>query len=533
MAGTNQWRHMFRVPSRLGSSVRRGFIGLVLGASLGALTAGPAQAVTVQQWNTPGGRYVSPKNLFPIDLVNGKLVTNVVLPTGYNSRKCWPVMYLLHGTSGGDGPVSLQWLQIGGGQLLRMNIPAILVIPGSGNTWWTNEWWNGNRHPAFESWVLQDLVPLVAKRLHVCPARSDHAIAGLSMGGYGAIMLASQRPDYFGSAGSFSGVLSPESPNFINIYKQYWNALWGPPNSYYAIGHDPVALVNNLRNTRVFVGVGNGTATAGEGNSLTSQFEEAEFDQEDVSWVARARKAHVSVAFDQHPGTHDALNWLESLSHMMTWNPFKRVVSVPSHWTFDTADELGTVWGYQYSFDRHHPPTQIIQFSYARKVLTVTGGGRMKLTTPTGQRLTGRIPFQVRAGKVVELTHAAKPHVVGGYAKVVPVKPVATQPVKGSTAPVQVSFTTTQALPAGEEYQVAVAALDLTGSSTCSSTGFAHVVQPAVGKVVTVSISPPSTATTPNTWCPGGAAAAVTIVPKNGPPLLIGTLLGYATLSLP
>ena len=50
---------------------------------------------------------------------------------------------------------------------------------------------------------------------------------------------------------------------------------------------------------------------------------------------------------------------------------------------------------------------------------------------------------------------------------------------------------------------------------------------------MTVSISPPSTATTPNTWCPGGAAAAVTIVPKNGPPLLIGTLLGYAALSLP
>ena len=147
---------------------------------------------------------------------------------------------------------------------------------------------------------------------------------------------------------------------------------------------------------------------------------------------------------------------------MMAWNPFKPVVSHPSHWTFDTADELGTVWGYQYSFDRHHPPRQIIQFSYAHNVLTVTGGGRMKLITPTGQRLTGRIPFEVRTGKVVELTHAAKPHVVrlseggpgqaGGHA-------AGQKPYR----PVQVSFTTTQALPAGEEYQVAVAALDLTG----------------------------------------------------------------------
>ncbi len=157
----------------------------------------------------------------------------------------------------------------------------------------------------------------------------------------------------------------------------------------------------------------------------------------------------------------------------------------------------------------------------------------MQLTTPTGQRLTGRIPFQLRAGKVVELAHAPTPHIAGGFVKVVPVKPVARQLVKSPTAPVQVSFTTTQALPAGDEYQVAVAALDLTGASTCSDTTFARVDQPAAGKLVTVSVSPPSTATTPNTWCPGGAAAAVTLVPKNGPPVLIGTLLGYAALSLP
>ena len=41
-------------------------------------------------------------------------MTNVVLPSGYASRKCWPVMYLLHGTAVPDQPypVSLQWLEI-------------------------------------------------------------------------------------------------------------------------------------------------------------------------------------------------------------------------------------------------------------------------------------------------------------------------------------------------------------------------------------------------------------------------------------
>ena len=122
---------MFEVRFPLASSLRRSFIGLLLGASLCALMAGRAQAVTVQQWNTPGGQWVNPKDEASRDLVNGHLVTNVVLPTNYSSRKCWPVIYLLHGTADSTSTqVSLQWLQLDNGALLKMNIPAILVIPG-------------------------------------------------------------------------------------------------------------------------------------------------------------------------------------------------------------------------------------------------------------------------------------------------------------------------------------------------------------------------------------------------------------------
>ncbi len=66
--------------------------------------------------------------------------------------------------------------------------------------------------------MLKTIVPMVGKRLHICSSRNDHAIAGLSMGGYGAIYLASQLPGYFGNAASFSGVLSPQSPDFIPAF---------------------------------------------------------------------------------------------------------------------------------------------------------------------------------------------------------------------------------------------------------------------------------------------------------------------------
>ena len=497
-------------------------------------TAGTAGAVTVEQWNTPGGKYVNRKDEFPVDLVKGKLVTNVVLPNGYSSRPCWPVLYLLHGTADSTSTsASLQWLQIDHGALLSMGIPAILVIPGSGDTWWTNEWWNGNRHPAYESWLLQSVLPMVQKRLHVCPGRSEHAIAGLSMGGYGAIMLAAQRPDYFGSASSFSGVLSPESPNFVTVYKQQWSALWGPPGGFYALGHDPMALVDNLRSTRVFVGVGNGVPTPGETSSPVAVFEETEFDQEDRAFVAKARGAHVSVTFDQHQGTHDALNWIQTLSRMMAWDPFRHGIATPSRWVFYTADESGSAWGYQFSFDRHSPPKQLIEFAYANHVLTVRGGGRVAITTPGGAHIAGVIPFRIRQNRLTELSRAPAQPVTGGYRKIVPITPTANQSVRSEASPVTVSFSTAQRLPSNLEYSVVISAYSLSGApSNCSATAEARIPDPGARHHVRVSVSPPATATNPNRWCSGEALVALTEVPKTGPPEL-GTILGYGPIAFP
>ncbi len=456
-----------------------------------------------------------------------------MLPTGYKQRSCWPVIYLLHGTAvpGQTQPVSLQWLQIGNGQLLKMNIPAILVVPGgSGYSWWINDWWNGYRHPAWGSWVLQDLVPLVAHRLNVCPSRQDHVIAGLSMGGYGAMYLASQRPDYFGTAGSFSGVLSPESPNFISIYPQF-PTLWGPPDKFYAIGHDPLALVGNLQHTRLFVGVGNGIPTAGETDNSTAQFEEGEFDQESLAFAAKARAADDSIHFDQHAGTHTDATWLQSLTDMLAWNPFKPVVSKPKSWTFTTVETNGAAWGYHFAFSHYSPPTQIIQFAFSHGVFSARGGGRVTITPPTGKAVTGRIPFDIRNGKLVELNSARKPHVVGGYEKLQKIS-LSIHPAATATAPVTISFRTQETLPAGQEYQIGLEALSTTGG-TCADTVGTRIVAPPPGKLISVALSPPATATTPGNWCSGTNYAGVTIVQKGAPPNLLGTLLGYQAVTLP
>jgi S-formylglutathione hydrolase FrmB len=506
--------------ARLGVRLGRAIATVALGLAL----APAAHATAVLHWNTPGRTFVDAA-AFPIRA--GEMVTNVVLPTGYAGRTCWPVLYLLHGSQAGPQPAAPQWLQLGDGEVQKLNIPAIVVIPGSGDSYYVNDWYGGARRPAFESWMFQDVLPLAARRLHICPGRSQHAIAGLSMGGYGAMYLASQRPGYFGSAGSFSGPLGSESPNF-HLFEPDHKQLWGPNGRFYALAHDPTALVSNLRHTRLFVADGDGTPAFGEVDVASLRTEEAEYEQQSAAFVARARKAGDDVTFDLHGGQHADQTWLRSLSDMLAWNPFGHVPSNPSRWTYATASATGSAWGYHFAFST--PPAGVEQLRRAGGVLEVRGTGTVTITTPSGRRVTGRAPFDVRAGHAVAARGSA-PRLRGSGRRVVPVSVSVGPAAPTSNQPVTVSFTTASVLPRGDEYQVGrIAISDTTGS--CDDTTYLRLGPIAKGQPVTATLQAPASATFPGTWCTGRAVFDVAIVPTTAAANLPGTIIGLARTTI-
>ena len=104
----------------------------------------------------------------------------------------------------------------------------ILVFPDGDDGWYTT--WNAlnntaacradtlRREPAatycvpwpkYDEYVARELVAHVDSSYRTHPRREHRGIAGLSMGGYGAISLALRYPDVFAAAASHSGVLSP------------------------------------------------------------------------------------------------------------------------------------------------------------------------------------------------------------------------------------------------------------------------------------------------------------------------------------
>ena len=123
----------------------------------------------------------------------------VLLPAEYeSSQRRYPVLYLLHGL-GGD---YRDWTTRSNLAEYSRTLPLIIVMPDGRNSWYTN----ALDTPAdrFEDYILTDLQADVVRKYRTINSRYGRTIAGLSMGGYGALKMALKRPAAFSVAASFS-----------------------------------------------------------------------------------------------------------------------------------------------------------------------------------------------------------------------------------------------------------------------------------------------------------------------------------------
>jgi len=123
-----------------------------------------------------------------------------LLPERYDSLHFYPVLYLLHGYSGNHR----NWLELTNLTTYGPRLGIIIVMPNAANSWYVNSASEANAR--YEDLIINDLRTHIERRFHVDTTR--RAIAGLSMGGYGAVMLALRHPNLFQFAGSLSGAFS-------------------------------------------------------------------------------------------------------------------------------------------------------------------------------------------------------------------------------------------------------------------------------------------------------------------------------------
>jgi diacylglycerol O-acyltransferase/trehalose O-mycolyltransferase len=373
------------------------------------LAAAPARASQLVTWDTTS-RYVDPAKV-TFNRGATSLKVDVLLPDGYDPNVCRPVLYLLHG----HGDAYDSWSDPTNGDVagVARGFPGIVVMPEGDHGWYTN-WWNGGaRGPAWESYHLDELIPLVERRLRICPGRANRAIAGLSMGGEGAIYYAEERPGYFGAAASFSGPLSIqrlEWPTGFDTQGEKNRDVFGDPRAqeFYWEGHNPTALMRNLRYTRVFVTVGDGTP-APMPDELTNTFgqvAERDLRLHAEDFVAEAhRRGDVDVTYHPRQGIHDWPYWRAHLADAIGWGFFRPVSEAPSSWWFSTVETQSDAWGFHLAFAK--PPEALETFHLHGRSLAGRGTGTVTVTTPGGVRFTRALPFDVKVPPSASARHRA------------------------------------------------------------------------------------------------------------------------------
>jgi putative tributyrin esterase len=125
---------------------------------------------------------------------------SILMPQKYDPRIHYPVLYLLHGYMG-DHDNWRTATKIG--DYMR-DIPMIIVMPDAENSWYVNSATAPNDR--FEDYMTRDLPNYIQKAYSIDTAKVG--IAGLSMGGYGALMLALRHPALYRFAGSLSGAIT-------------------------------------------------------------------------------------------------------------------------------------------------------------------------------------------------------------------------------------------------------------------------------------------------------------------------------------
>jgi S-formylglutathione hydrolase FrmB len=326
---------------------------------------------------------------------------DVLLPDNFDPARRYPLIVLLPGFSNTYailGPSMLDAKQVLAG------LQAIVVAP-EGETGWYADWYNNGAYgtPKWESYVLDEAIHQIVHRYRILPQRRYHALFGISMGGLGAAYLGGRLPGFFGSIGVLSGFVDLQiAPAVVSggmdaLTGVPAGSIVGPEDGFYATGHNPTALVQNLQHTRVFLSAGNGTPTPGDGTGggVGNAEEAGVIRPMSDAYDSALEDAGIDVTYQTHDGCHCWPDFQAELRNAIAWGPFKREVKRPERWVNDTVATHGRLWDIGYRFTRH--PTEVVRFTRAGSRLHISAAGSpVTITTDRGPALHVSTPADVR-----------------------------------------------------------------------------------------------------------------------------------------
>ena len=275
----------------------------------------------------------------------------VYLPADYDAKPDarWPVFYYLHGLTGDE----TNWVR--GAHLDKaadaMGLAAIVVMPDGDDSFYADSprtidydkcIADGTglfvpkmqshrktcvRHHMYETYIVKDLIGDVDARFRTLARRESRAIAGLSMGGFGALELAMRHPELFAAAASHSGVDSmlyigphPYEKGKVSLVTdpKTWGAgslgefgawvrsIFGDDLAHWQ-GYDPASLAQKLEPGKLALYLDCGTEDDFALNDGAAYLHDLLLDR------------HIEHEFFLGPGRHDMAFWTARVPHSLAF----------------------------------------------------------------------------------------------------------------------------------------------------------------------------------------------------------------------
>jgi S-formylglutathione hydrolase FrmB len=155
--------------------------------------------------------------------VDSRILKNTVhyciyLPASYSvkhSSQKYPVLYFLHGLGDNERTLSNSgaWTMLDELREQKKMGEFLIVAPEGGATFYIN---SADGSILYSDFFLQEFIPLIESKYRIAKGRSNRAISGISMGGYGALRFAFAHPETFSAVSAQSAALMTETPQELD-----------------------------------------------------------------------------------------------------------------------------------------------------------------------------------------------------------------------------------------------------------------------------------------------------------------------------
>ncbi|HOP75514.1 MAG TPA: alpha/beta hydrolase family protein [Bacillota bacterium] len=211
----------------------------------------------------------------------------------------YPTLYLLHGM--GDDHTA--WMRRTSIERYLERLPLAVVMP-AGQLGWYTDMACGKRYFTF---ITEELPRICERMFPLSPTRRDRFIAGISMGGYGAIKAGLRAPDVFGKAASLSGAvdiqntLSRLDPQLAQDVFGNTNEIKGSRNDLFTVAKDLANASTSCPELYLWCG--------------TDDY----FYPDNLRFKSHLAQLNLPFTYEEGPGDHQWEHWDRQLKRLIEW----------------------------------------------------------------------------------------------------------------------------------------------------------------------------------------------------------------------